>query len=765
MFHRTRFARFLKSFFLLLTLSVISSFLDVLPSYASFSLDPTYGNGGKVITSFGIEAPATDLALQSDGKAVVVGYNYNGSANWVIARYNTDGSLDSSFGTNGIVIQNFGFSNAALAVRIQTDGKIVVAGSDQNTSTHPWTVGRYNTNGTLDTTFGNNGIAIPSINGSDQVKLTALTLQSDGKIITAGYRDYDAAIVVRQNPDGSLDQTFGNGGIVAATLDGGFERTRSVTLQTDGKIVIFGDGGNADLFTYRFNTDGSIDTTFGSNGLVTESFGASAGATYHGLAIQPTDGKIVETAGYFPASGSHVRTYVIRYNPDGTHDSSFGSGGYVLNPFATVSIQDASSSLFFQSDGKIVLGGSSYDGSNQYFALRRLNADGTVDTSFGSNGSIITPVGSGGNSYISSIAFQADGKILAGGAASNGSYNDFALARYADIAPTINPISNTTINEGDTYTANGSFSDPNPNATSWTATVDYGDSSGTQSLALSGMNFSLSHQYKDEGTYTVTVKVTDNQGATGTGTATITVNNATPSVGAITVSTNPVQVNNATTATATFTDAGVNDTHTAKWNWGDGSTQTDGTVTESNGSGTVGSDSHTYTAAGVYTITLTVTDDDGTQPGTQTFQYVSVYNPTSQGLFSGGQRFTSPAGAYPQNSSLTGTVKFGLSYKYQGSMPVGDKQFTMNFNAANFTFNATTISSLVIANGIGTLTGTGTLNGSGSTYTFLVTGSESANTIRIQIKDSSNTVIYDTQPGAADTATPTTSVTGHVLAH
>ena len=669
MFYRTRITTFLKSFFLLLTLSVISSVFYVLPSYAAFSLDTTYGSGGKVITSFGIEAPATDLALQSDGKAVAVGYTYNGSANWVIARYNTDGSLDTSFGTNGIVTQNFGFSNAALAVRIQPlDGKIVVAGSDQNTSTHPWTVGRYNTNGTLDTTFGNNGIAIPSINGSDQVKLTALTLQSDGKIITAGYRDYDAAIVVRQNSDGSLDQTFGNGGIVAATLDGGFERPRSVTLQPDGKIVIFGDGGNADLFTYRFNTDGSIDTTFGSNGLVTESFGASAGATYHGLVIQPTDGKIVETAGYIPTSGAQVRTYVIRYNPDGTHDNNFGSGGFVLNPFAAIDSGDSAVSVLLQSDSKIILGGGSYDGSNYNFALRRLNTDGTIDNSFGTNGSIITPIGSGASGIQGSLVMQSDGKILAAGFASNGSYNDFALARYLD----------------------------------------------------------------------------------------------TPSVGAISVATSPVQANSPITASANFTDPDSTGTHTASWNWGDGNTTT-GTVTESNGSGSV-SNTHTYTTAGVYTITLSVTNSIG-GTGTAQYQYVSVYNPTSQGLFSGGHKFTSPAGAYPQNSSLTGDVTFGLSYKYQGSMPVGDRQFIMNFKAANLLFNATSISSLVISNNMATLTGTGTKNGSG-TYNFLVTGVNGGD-IRIQITDpaNNNTVIYDTQPGAAAIATPTTSVTGNVIAH
>jgi photosystem II stability/assembly factor-like uncharacterized protein len=234
-----------------------------------------------------------------------------------------------------------------------------------------------------------------------------------------------------------------------------------------------------------------------------------------------------------------------------------------------------------------------------------------------------------------------------------------------------------------------------------------------------------------------------------------------PSVGTITVSPNPVQINTSTSASATFMEPDFTGTHTATWNWGDGSTTT-GTVTESNGSGSV-SDSHTYTASGVYTITLTVTDDDGVS-NTSTFQYVSVYNPTAQGLFSAGEKYTSPAGAFTANPSLSGTVKCGLSYKYDGSVPVGHKEFSLNFTAANFQFSATSVTSLVLANGIGTLRGTGTVNGAG-TYSFLVTGSESANTIRIQMKDASGTVVYDTQPGAVDTATPTTSVTGHVLAH
>ena len=337
---------------------------------------------------------------------------------------------------------------------------------------------------------------------------------------------------------------------------------------------------------------------------------------------------------------------------------------------------------------------------------------------------------------------------------------NYLYRKYINIAPSVNIIPSVSLNEDNTYSYTGSFTDPD--SFSWTAIVNYGDGSGIQSLPLSGTNFTLNHVYQDNGSYSATVFVTDTQGSEGTKTTTVTVNNVPPSVEAITVSMNPIQINTATTVSANFTDQGVLDTHTAVWNWGDGNTSS-GTITETSGSGSV-SDSHIYTSSGVYLITLTVTDKDGGVE-TETFQYLSVYSPTPQGLFSAGQKFTSPVGAYTQNPSLTGNIFFGLSYKYQETVPVGNRQFSMDFNAADFHFYASSINTLVISNGIGTLTGTGTINESG-TYNFLVTGSESANTIRIQIKDALGNKIYDTQLGSPDTAIPTTAVTaGNVLAH
>ncbi len=329
--------------------------------------------------------------------------------------------------------------------------------------------------------------------------------------------------------------------------------------------------------------------------------------------------------------------------------------------------------------------------------------------------------------------------------------------------PVVNAIQSATINEGDTYSSSGSFTDPD--SMGWNATVDYGDGSGTQPLTLSGTNFNLTHVYKDEGTYTVTVTVTDNQGATGTGTGAVTVHDVPPTVHTISTTATSVQVGNAVTASSTFSDPGVLDTHTASWNWGDGNT-TAGTVTETNGSGSV-SDTHTYTSAGVYTITLTVTDDDGMSAVSPPFQYVVVYDPSGGFLTSSGS-YNSTAGWDKQNAQAAGDVKFGIDAKYNGghlTIPIGQSKFT--FKTGNIDFSSTSFQWLVVSGAEATVEGTGTINGSGG-YTFLFSGIDGSQTggqslMRILITDSSNTTIYDTQPRDPSTAAPITPLTNGVI--
>lgn len=331
--------------------------------------------------------------------------------------------------------------------------------------------------------------------------------------------------------------------------------------------------------------------------------------------------------------------------------------------------------------------------------------------------------------------------------------------------PAISALTKGTVNEGSAFAESGSVTS---DAASLTATVDYGDGSGVQPLALFGTNFTLNHIYAEEGSYTVTVTATDNDGLTATATTTVTVNNAPFAVGAITgVPATPIALDASgsavVNAAVAISDPGTSDTHTAVWDWGDGSAPAAATVSESNGSGSA-TGSHTYTAPGVYVVTITVTDDDGVSV-TQVFRYASVENPYVPGsIFSAGVRYDSPAGADTANPSLTGSVKFAVQVWFKQSTGTIDpsSKVEMDFAAGNIDFVSTSVSEFISANGTGIVEGTGTINGTG-TYTFLATGIDSqqsgGNTVRYKIMDASGNVVYDSQPGAPDNAAPTTPVT------
>ncbi len=264
----------------------------------------------------------------------------------------------------------------------------------------------------------------------------------------------------------------------------------------------------------------------------------------------------------------------------------------------------------------------------------------------------------------------------------------------------------------------------------------------------------------DTSTDSVVATVTVGSGPQGIWFASAPPQNQVPVVGGITVSPNPETINTNIAGSASFTDANAGDTHTATWNWGDNNTSS-GSIMEPSGA-TPGSvtGSHQYVTPGVYTITLSVSD--GTGAGTSIFEYLSVYDPQPNSHFGAARIFTSPAGAYLANTNLTGQVKFGVQAKYSGTNSQGS--VNMDFSAANFKFDATSISSLVVANNKATLRGNGTVNGSGN-YTFLITGldgSGGGGKIRFQIKDSGGNTVYDTQPGATDVTNPTASVTGSV---
>ncbi|HET6967076.1 MAG TPA: PKD domain-containing protein, partial [Ornithinibacter sp.] len=280
----------------------------------------------------------------------------------------------------------------------------------------------------------------------------------------------------------------------------------------------------------------------------------------------------------------------------------------------------------------------------------------------------------------------------------------------ANERPAVAAGADGTVPEGTSFTRSGSFTDPG--SATWSATVDYGEGSGSQALPLDANGaFQLTRTYADDGTRTVTVAVTDDQGAVGTDTLDVTVTNVAPTVGPVAVPSSPTPTGTNVGASASFTDPGTADTHAAVWEWGDGTTSV-GSISGGSAAG-----SHTYAVAGVYTVTLTVTDDDG-GAGTSVSQYLVVYDPDG-GFVTGGGWIDSPAGAYAADPSLTGRASFGFVSRYQkgATAPSGETQF--NFKVAGLSFHSTSYDFLVVSGSRAMYKGTGTVNGRGD-YGFML---------------------------------------------
>jgi uncharacterized delta-60 repeat protein len=424
-----------RKYFLTQFVFLLCFFNSQSPAWAADGdLDTSFDTDGKVTTPIGSGNDyVNSVVVQSDGKIVAAGDSINGitnEADFAIVRYNTDGSLDTTFGTGGKVTTQIGSRDAtATDVVLQSDGKIVAAGYSYNGSNYDFAIVRYNTDGSLDTTFDTDGkVTTPIALGDD--KADSVVLQSDGKIVAAGYArigsDNDFAII-RYNTNGSLDTTFDTDGIQTTALGVATnDYVYSVVLQSDGKIVAAGytfKVTEADFAIVRYNTNGSLDTTFDTDGKLTTPIGSGSEVAYS--VVLQSDGKIV-AAGY-SYNGTDTDFAVLRYNTDGSLDSTFGTGGKLTTPIG--SGDDNANSVVLQSDGKIVVAGSSGNGSNSDFAVLRYNSGGSLDTTFGTGGKVTTPIGSG-NDYASDVVLQSDGKIIVAGSSRNGSNYDFAVVRY-----------------------------------------------------------------------------------------------------------------------------------------------------------------------------------------------------------------------------------------------------------------------------------------------------------------------------------------------
>ncbi len=385
---------------------------------------------------------ATAAVLQSDGKLVVVGScNSGNQRDFCVVRYKTDGTLDSDFNGSGKAFAPHGAgSHFALAVALQADGKIVVAGSCTNGALLDFCAVRYSPFGILDSSFNGTGKITTRIgNGEDRVAGAAI--QRDGKILLSGYcinSGVSRFCAARYNGnDGSLDNSFNGSGTVSTGIGSGDDRATALAVQPDGGILLAGycaNGGNLDFCALRYTPEGLLDSSFNDAGSVITPIGSDADQA-NAMALQP-DGKIL-VAGQCTA-GSVDGFCGLRYTTSGALDSSFNGNGkvFVVVPGA----KNRANAVTVQPDGKIVLGGTCASASLGSFCLTRLLSVGQVDKSFGVNGTVVTSV-TNGEAIGNALALQPDGKILLVGTCNAGAAAagiDFCAARYIG-GPTNSP--------------------------------------------------------------------------------------------------------------------------------------------------------------------------------------------------------------------------------------------------------------------------------------------------------------------------------------
>ena len=359
------------------------------------------------------------VAVQSDGKIVVAGEVSNGSnTDLLVLRYTPEGILDTSFNDDGI----FTFSSkirttdAANGVALQRNGKIIIAGRTGSGADGDLLVLRYTTDGILDRKFSNDGIAVYSGEAGGEDRGRAVAVQEDGQIVVVGQTSNGAnndLLVLRYTAKGVLDSSFSSDGV--AVYNGAADSDdigRAVAVQEDGKIVVVGQTSNGisnSLLMLRYTSSGSLDATFGTDGVV--KFGGSANASGRSVAIQP-DGRIVVAAVH--SNGSNTDLLVMRFTASGSLDASFGIGGTVTYDSGNT---DVASAVALQPDGKIVVAGSSSNGSKNVAFLARFSAEGALDTTFSDNGIVRYNSGAAGDDSGNAVAVQSDNKIVVAGTA------------------------------------------------------------------------------------------------------------------------------------------------------------------------------------------------------------------------------------------------------------------------------------------------------------------------------------------------------------
>jgi len=398
-------------------------------------LDPSFGSGGTAITQFPSSySGARAVAVQADGRIVAAGFAHTDNSilsDFAVVRYDSSGALDPTFGGAGLVRTDFaGRYDEALAVAVQPDGRIVVAGSSSDASGRDMAVARYNPDGTPDASFDGDGLALVDLGGESTAE--AVAVQPDGRVVLAGWATRPVGpgcctsdfALVRLTVGGLPDGTFGAGGAVYTDFlpgaDNGYDAAHAVLLLADGRIVAAGGGvataTSVDFAVARYLADGSPDPAFGAGGLVTTEF-VGYYDEIRSLAAA-TGGQLVAggESCEFPGSSDEVCDFgLARYGSDGTLDRHFGRRGTVRTDLGR-DVGEGVRGVVVQADGRIVAAGDTAGAGGPDLGLARYRADGRLDRTFGTGGLVRVPV-SAGTDEVGGLAIQADGRLVATGTA------------------------------------------------------------------------------------------------------------------------------------------------------------------------------------------------------------------------------------------------------------------------------------------------------------------------------------------------------------
>jgi uncharacterized delta-60 repeat protein len=388
---------------------------------ANGTLDTTFDTDGMVFSTTAATSSRNfiDLDIQTDGKIVVLSEFNSGSQDFRVLRYSSNGALDTTFGNNGSITTDIGNVEFPKSIVVQSDGKILVGGTTYSSTFENPFIARYNSSGLLDNTFNSNGRRIYSLTGATYNKMSNLAVQADGKILfycKSFISSSPKILLVRLNSSSSFDTTFDSDGIAIATSPSNFTGNNAkLRIQADGKYTLFttiqstvNSVSNNDILGMRFNTSGTLDTTFDSDGILTlayfslnDNFGdfncvgnsiILSGNTQENVILgKIAVAKLTSTAGFdttFDTDGKLFFTF------------PYGAGDYVYTSE-------------IQSDGKILVGGTSFFNFKDFYSVARYNANGSIDTTFGTNGLVLIDNSNYGT--INDIAIDANGKIIVAG--------------------------------------------------------------------------------------------------------------------------------------------------------------------------------------------------------------------------------------------------------------------------------------------------------------------------------------------------------------